>query len=206
MKSPLIHLIGALVLCTVSFVGYGVWYATIADKSAAVADLENQITIKTDTASRIASTRAALAEISGDEATVRSYFIPETGIVAFIDSLQSQGQAHGAAVSVLSVSSGDTPAHPTFIFAITIKGSFNSVMNTVGAIEYLPYALSISSLSLGQDSKNSWHAALNLLVSSVPLGAAANTPYATPSVSVPIPVTTPSSATSSAASIRARTL
>ncbi len=204
MKSPLIHLIGALVLCAVSFIGYGIWYAAIAEKSAAVADLENQINIKTDTASRIASARTALAEISGDEAAVRSYFIPETGIVAFIDSLQSQGRAHGAAVSVLSVSSGGTSAHPTFIFAITVKGSFNSVMNTVGAIEYLPYALSISSLSLGQDGKNSWHAAINLLVSSVPLSTSANTPYAAPSVSVP--VTTPSSAASSAGSIRPRAL
>ena len=200
MKSPLIHLIGALVLCALSFLGYGVWYAIIADKSAAVADLENQINIKTDTASRIASARAALAEISGDEAAVRSYFVPETGVVAFIDSLESQGRVQNAAVSVLSVSSDGTSAHPTFLFAITIKGSFNSVMNTVGAIEYLPYALSISSFSLGQDGKNSWHAALNLLVSSVPLSAATSTPYAAPHV--PVPAT----ASSSAASIRPRAL
>ena len=204
MKSPFIHLIAALIFCAISFVGYGVWYAAIAAKSAAVADLENQINVKTDTASRIASARAALAEISGDEAAVRSYFIPETGIVAFIDSLQSQGRAHGAVVSVLSVSSGGTSPHPTFIFAITIKGSFNSVMNTVGAIEYLPYALSISSLSLGQDGKNSWHAALNLLISSVPLSAAANAPYVAPGASVP--VTTSSSTTSSAGFIRPRAL
>ena len=205
MRSPLVHLIAALILCTISFVGYGVWYAAIAEKSAAVADLENRINIKTDTASRIASARAALAEISGDEAAVRSYFIPETGIVAFIDSLQSHGRAHGAAVSVLSVSSGGTSAHPTFIFAITIKGSFNSVMNTVGAIEYLPYALSVSSLSLGQDGKNSWHAALNLLVSSVPLSAAANTPYVAPGTSS-VPMATSSPATPSAGSIRPRAL
>lgn len=197
MKSPLIHLVGALVLCALSFLGYGVWYAIIADKSAAVADLENQINIKTDTAGRIASARAALAEISGDEAAVRSYFVPETGVVAFIDSIESQGRAQNATVSVLSVSSGGTSAHPTFIFAITVKGSFNSVMNTVGAIEYLPYALSISSFSLGQDGKNSWHSALNLLVSSVPLSAATSTSYEAPHVPVP------AAASSSAASIRA---
>ncbi len=205
MKSPSIHLIAALALCAVSFIGYGIWYGAIADKSAAVADLENQIKIKTDTASRIASARVALAEISGDEAAVRSYFVPETGVVAFIDNLQSRGRAQNAAVSVLSVSSSGTPAHPTFIFAITVKGSFNSVMNTVGAIEYLPYALSISSLSLVQDGKNSWNAALNLLVSSVPLATTTGASYGTPSVPAPVSTTSPSSTTPTA-SIRPRAL
>lgn len=176
MKSPLLHLIFASLACALMLVGYGVWYAAVEAKSVAVANLENQISTKTETESRITSTRASLAEIAGDEATLQSYFVPETGVVAFIDHLDTQGKTLGATVSVLSVATSDAGARPELTLTLTVKGTFDAVMRTIGAIEYAPYDLSISRLSLQQNAKNKWHADLNLHVGSVSANVVASTP------------------------------
>lgn len=190
MKPPLTHLFGALVLCVVSLIGYGVWYAALAAESASVADMQSKIDAKTATADRAAAVRASLAEISGDEAAVQGYFVPETGIVAFIDSLEAYGRSQKAAVNVLSVSSNTALAHPAFVLALTVQGPFDAVMRTVGSMEYAPYDLSLTGLSLGKDAKNSWHANLTILVGSS-LTAATSTQSAP--TSAPVPATASSS-------------
>lgn len=167
MKSYFLHLGITLIIGIVVLIGYGFWYAAISQKSSVVAGLQDQISTKTETMKRIASARAALAEISGAQATLRNYFVPETGVVSFIDGLEVHGKSLGTTLSVLSVSSGDTNQQPTLTFALTIKGTFDAVMRTVGVIEYAPYDLSISQFSLVQDGKNNWHADLNLLVGSL---------------------------------------
>ena len=43
MRSPLFHLVFALSVCIAVIAGFGFWYATLKDKSVAVADLERQI-------------------------------------------------------------------------------------------------------------------------------------------------------------------
>lgn len=167
MKSHLIHLVIVLMTGIAVLIGYGFWYATIASKSAAVANLQSQIIAKTETMSRIASARASLAEIADAEATVQSYFVPETGMVTFIDGLETQAKTQGATTSVLSVSTGVINTQPIFTLALAITGAFDAVLSTVGAIEYAPYDLSVSGLSLVQNGKNSWQANLNLTVGSI---------------------------------------
>lgn len=176
MKSSLIQFILALVVCATTIAGYWFWYATIANKSVAVADLQSQIDAKTKTANRITTTRAALAEISGDESGVQNYFVSETGVVAFINGLEDLGHSLGATVSVLSVSAGGVPIQPTFELALSVKGTFDAVVRTIGAIEYLPYDISMSTLSVGQDAKNNWSANLKLAVGSSITSATTSTP------------------------------
>lgn len=174
MKSHFFNFVAELIIMVVILVGYGFWYSAVTAKSATVAGLQNQITAKTETATRIATARAAIAEIVGDEAIVQGYFVSETGVVAFINGLEAQGQKQGTMVNVLSVSTGTKGTQPALIFSLSIKGSFDAVMRTVGAIEYMPYDLSISGLSLVQDDKNIWHADLDIRVGSVK--ATTNTP------------------------------
>ena len=98
-------------------------------------------------------------------------------MVAFINDLEARGRVQGVAVNVLSVSAGGETKQPTLTLVLTVQGTFDAVMRTVGAIEYAPYALSISGLSLGQDGKDikdSWRADLKLRVGS--LSANATTP------------------------------
>lgn len=175
MKSPLTQFIVTLIICVIVLAGYCFWYSIISAKSNSVANLQDQINTETETASRVASAHAAVAEIESDKKTVQNYFVPETGVVSFINNLETEGNSHGTIVSVLSVSTG-TGALPTLSFSITIKGTFDSVMRTVGAIEYSPYDLSISEFSINQNEKSGWQANLGLSVGSTNSATATSTP------------------------------
>ena len=186
MKSPFLHLILAASACAVVVIGYGFWYAAVDAKSVAVATLESRVAAKTATAKRVASSRASLAEVSGDEATIRNYFVPETGVVAFIDALQARGEAQGATVKILSVSStGAATPRQSLVLSLEVGGTFGAVINTVGAIEYAPYDLTIPGLSIVRD-KNEWRANLNILVGSVSTAQpATSTQTTSPTASTP---------------------
>lgn len=177
MRSARLHAVLSISAAAIALIGYGFWYAAVEAKSALVADLENQIVAKTGTANRLASSRASLTEIADDEATIRSYFVPETGVVAFIDALQARGKVQGATVSVLSVSASDKATRPLLTFSLAVTGTFDAVMRTVGAIEYAPYDLTVAGLSVGQNGKSSWRADLNIVVGSATAAESrANTP------------------------------
>ncbi|MDP2655392.1 MAG: hypothetical protein Q8P17_02455 [bacterium] len=175
MRSSIIHASTAGALCVGAIVAYGVWYAAVEDINVTVADLQSQIDAKTKTAEHVSIARAVLSEIAGDEAIVQGYFIPETDVVAFIDDLETRGRLQKTAVSVLSVAKDTINAHQALAFSISISGTFDAVMRTVGAIEYAPYDLSLSSLSLVHDDTNVWHATSKLLVGSVSAAATAST-------------------------------
>lgn len=173
MTRPLVNALCAYALCAAALAGYASLYSLIEKKSAVVARLEDQITIKTEDANRAASVRASLGDIESDETTIRSYFVPETGVVAFINELETQGTELGAAIDVLSVSMSNEDTEPTLVFAVAIEGDFDAVMRTVGVIEFAPYALSLSNLSLHQRAKGTWRANVNFLVGSTPARAPA---------------------------------
>lgn len=167
MKTPLMHLLIALSILVAVFVGQGFWYSIIAGKSSDVAALQSQINEKSEAASRVASSRAELAKIADDEIAVKSYFVSENDIVSFIDDLQERGLSQKTIVKVLSVSAGGTNARPTLSLAVTVIGAFDAVMRTVGSIEYSPYDLSISKLSVMKSDKKTWSANLELIVGSI---------------------------------------
>ena len=204
MKTNLIHLCIAITVLAAALVAYGFWYAAIAAESAAVANLESQIEAKLETASRIASARVALAEISGNEATVRSYFVSEKDVVTFIDDLEARARTQKASVTVLSVSTASENVHPVLTMTLRVAGTFEAVMRTVGLIEYAPYYLRVGSLSLGLDAKSEWHADLSIVVGSMPTSVDEGTgspasvtpasaiPVSVPSVTVPAKSVRPS--------------
>lgn len=176
MKSPLAHAVLSLFMSAAILAGYAAWYGAVSNKSLEVANLQSQITAASETMSRIASARAALAEIADDEMRVRSYFVPEAGVVAFINDLEARSLTQGSAIDVASVSTGGSTARPALVFSLTIRGTFDSVMRTVGSIEHAPYDILVSSFSIGQDTEDAWRASLGLRVGSVPVRAATSTP------------------------------
>ncbi len=184
-----LHLLSASSVCTVAVIGYGFWYAAVDAKSVAVATLESQVIAKTTTVNRVASSRASLAGIRGDEVTIWNYFVPETGVVAFIDALQVRGEARGATVDVLSVSSAGTATpEQSLVLSLSVSGTFGAVMGTVGAIEYAPYNLRISELSITK-GKDEWRASLTILVGSVSATqSATDAPAPSPAAFAPPPL------------------
>lgn len=180
MKSTLTHFLIVLVLMLSAIAAYGTFYAALSAKSSMVADLQSSIDQGTQTANHIASARAAISEIAGDEAVVRGYFISDMAAGPFFDDLQARGRAQGATVSVLSASTDTVNKYPVLTLSLTVKGAFDAVMRTIGVIEYAPYDLSVSALSVQQDDPKSWHADLKVVV-----GAASSTPGTTASVAEP---------------------
>jgi hypothetical protein len=175
MKNLAVQLTLAALACTLSLVSYAIWYSVITEKSNDVSGLERQIQAKTGASDRSNVTSDDLDLVAASEASVQSYFVPETAAATFIDGLQARGLQFAATTSILSVSAQSLANQPMLALSLTITGTFDSVMRTVGAIEYAPYAISIRSLSLGQVAKNSWQASLSILVGSR-AGAATTTP------------------------------
>ncbi len=176
MKSPLTHFLVALIIGGAALVGYGVWYAVVSAKMTEAESIQNQITAATENVNHMSSARGALTEIAGDESKIQGYFVSDTGVGAFITALESLGLSQKATVSVLSVAAGGVPAHPTLLLSLSIKGTFDAIMRTIGAIEYAPYAISIATVSVGQAATNDWHADLDIAVGSVPSVPATSTP------------------------------
>lgn len=167
MKRSSTRAIVSLAICICAIIAYGIWYSFVETKNIIVAELQNQIDIKKETAGRVSFARQALSEIAGDEAIVQSYFVPETGVVSFIDNLETLGRLQKATVDVLSVSKENAKARPTIVLTVSIKGTFDAVMRTIGSIEHSPYDVSIPSLSVGKDEKNTWYADIKMLVGSI---------------------------------------
>lgn len=167
MKRSLTSIGFALVLLAATVFGYGYGYLLVSKKSATVAGLEQTILAKTETASRVSSARTALAEISGDEAAVKAYFVSQAQVVPFIDALQSTGSDLGTKVEVLSVSQKPSSEHPALGVSLAISGSFDAVMRTAGAIEFAPFDLTVDTFGLSADAGTGlWRANVTLTIGS----------------------------------------
>lgn len=162
MKSSTTHFLLALTLFIGAVSLYSVWYAVVSEKSGEVASLESRIIASGENAGRIELARAALSEIEGDEVDMQNYFVSESSAVSFISGLEALGLANSATVTVLSVSKKAS----SLLLSLSIAGTFDAVMRTVGAIEYVPYSVSIATISVGQDAKDDWHANLSLVADS----------------------------------------
>jgi len=188
MKRAFASLLFASTLLLAALIAYGYGYYLISKKTVAVAELEQSILAKTETASRVSSARAALAEISGDEAAVQAYFVSQEQVVPFIDALQSTGASLGTKVEVLSVSQKPATDHPALGVTLAITGPFDGVFRTAGAIEFAPYDVTVDTFGLSQDAGGtSWRANVTLTVGStlstksgVSPATGTTTPTATP--------------------------
>jgi hypothetical protein len=176
MRSPLPHILIALLLCAGAGGGYILWYHALQEKSASVADLDSQIASDTETKQRVAKVREALAEVASYEAGIQNYFVPETSVVSFITLLETKIKDARATSKVTSVSKAGTATEPALAITMTVAGDFEPVVNTVGAIEFAPYALAVTSFSLrrvdsdsSEKGEHSWIADLTLLVGSSPV-------------------------------------
>jgi hypothetical protein len=148
---------------------YAFWYAAVRDLSAQTASLAAQVGEKQADAARAASARRALSSIRGDEAALAAHFVAPGGIVDYLGELERAGASYGAAVSVGSVSAEQGGGHPHLALTLAVKGSFESVLRTLGAIEYGPVDVRVSNLTLtevpgGEGQASSWTAAATMAV------------------------------------------
>jgi hypothetical protein len=155
--------------------GYALWLATLYG----VRDSGSELLAEVDRVERedamIANAKGIAASLSTDEALVAEYFLDESELVPFLERIERSGQAFGSTVRVASVATGSGVDAGRVVLAVAIDGSFASVMQTLGTLEYGPLDIRTNSLSLAAsgEEEGGWSAAATL---SVGLRTASNTP------------------------------
>lgn len=165
MKSTYTTLVVVSILALGVFVASVAWYRHITYLNAELAQIEGELAARGGDAPQSRTARERLAQ---DQALVEEYLVFGDKVPAFINDLEARGEALGATVTTASVGKSGTGLEEKLLLSQTIKGSFATVLQTVGAIEYAPYALTITSLALVKDIDGGWHADLKLVVASPP--------------------------------------
>lgn len=150
MNTSLIQLIVAALLTLGAAGAYAGGYWLVEHARAEAVTLAGQIAEKEAQSARSSSARTALAELSDKEAFVAAHLVATTDIVSFLERLEAAGKEFGATVSVASVQ--DSSAKDgTIVLSLSIEGSFDAVMRTLGAIEHGPFANAAKSVTLNSD-------------------------------------------------------
>ncbi len=97
---------------------------------------------------RVAAAKEALPALATDETAINQYFIKADDIVPFLETLQRTGTRQGAEVEVLAVSADQGGSQHRLSLSLRIVGTFDAVMRTVGSIEYGPYDIALSNVTL----------------------------------------------------------
>jgi hypothetical protein len=163
IRSPYIYFLGSLMLILGVGTAYGFWYHTVIHESARLAVLTERVDARGNNTQQSIASKAALHALFSNEEAIAGYFLSADDVVSFLERLEKIGQSLGSTVSVASVSNtpavaADGSALPDrLVLSLTIKGSFEGVMKTVGAIEYGPYDISITNLTLGSSFDEKKH-------------------------------------------------
>ncbi len=162
-NNSLISLAATTLLLVVSGGLYGFGYYVLTSSTAKSANLQTQIDAKTVELDRATRAHVELTTLTADEDALNQYSIQKSDVVPFLETLQSTGKPLGSVVKVLSVGDQNTDGHSRILLSLSISGSFDSVMRTLGAIEYGPYDGVVSSVALDTaklPTGNVWTAAV----------------------------------------------
>ena len=157
-RTPLIHLVLALILCIALAGAYAFWFIAVGRADVQSKELVTQIREKEAQRERTAEARAALTELASEEAFVRARFVQKEDIVSFLEELEDAGVPFGAQVAVASVTDGTATSEGRIVVALSIEGSFEAVMHTLGVIEHGPYAIATQNLTLNSTGEGTWTA------------------------------------------------
>ncbi len=199
-NKSMIRLLGAIVLLVLVLVGYGFWYAAVSRESEQAGVLEAKIAEQNDIAAKSVQAKTELTLLTTQGATIDQYFVQTNDLVPFLEQIQSLGKFLGTSVQVASVSAVPGSPYGHLNLSLSISGSFDSVVRTVGALEYQPYGVSINTLTLSTSANPNasattspqWNATTMLTIGAQ---TGSTSSAATTTTSAPIPTTTTSSTT-----------
>ncbi len=113
--------------------------------------LISDIAAKRLEAMRVAAAKEALPALAADEAAITQFFVKADDIVPFLEKLQTIGTVHGANVEVLSVGAESGKGNHRISISLKITGSFDAVMRTLGTIEYSPFDIALTNVTLDSE-------------------------------------------------------
>ncbi|MGE5540868.1 MAG: hypothetical protein ACM3TU_01110 [Bacillota bacterium] len=155
---------------------YGFGYYTLVNWKERAASLATDAATKAENIDRITKAHAALSSLASDEATLDTYSVGKEDVAPFLETLQQSGRSQGAHVDIVSVTdqADKKTGHNRIGITLSIRGSFDAVMRTLGAIEYAPYDGVVTNLTLGTGVEDA---------SSTPAGWKATATYSVSAVS-----------------------
>lgn len=129
--------------------------------------LEQEVVVKQGEVLRVASAKAALPVLARSEEKLHAYRTRSSDIVPLLERLEKQGRTEGAVVEVLSVSPEQAGTQGRIAISLTVRGTFDAVMRTVGSIEYGPYDIIVKTAALDnpagtEEKTGAWTAAIAL--------------------------------------------
>ncbi len=93
---------------------------------------------------------------SEEHADVSTYQVTEEQVPAFLADIEGRGRSVGAQITVASVEP-EKSNNGKLRVTLSISGNFPAVMQTLGLIEYAPYGISTSAVTLSK-SGTQWQA------------------------------------------------
>lgn len=162
MRSSFIPLGIALLLVLSAGIGYALWHKTVVEASERAAELAGTVEVRSGALAETASARTQLAALTGDEAFVSALFLSVADLVPFLENLEAAGTTFDSAVSVVSVSDGESADRIRIAFSIA--GTFDAVMRTLGSIENKPYASAIENVTIDTAGEGTWTATVTLIL------------------------------------------
>jgi hypothetical protein len=146
-RRALIQLLCALLLLLALGGAYAAWYAEVGKMSGRAAALARDLSVKGSETAQLADARDALERLAADEGAMRAYRVAESDIVSFLSALETTGTSLGSDVEVVSVSA-EPGENPAIQLSLSIRGSFDAVLRTLGAIEHGPYDSRVEQVTL----------------------------------------------------------
>jgi hypothetical protein len=150
MKQRALIALGVSFLILAGAVGaYAFWYLMVSGASTKVAELQQTLALRGNESAQILSARRTLAALQAEDIIFERYFVNEDDIVPFLEVLESAGEGLETTVEVVSVSKEGGPQGARLSVAVSVEGTFNGVMKTLGVIEHGPYDITTTGLTLG---------------------------------------------------------
>jgi hypothetical protein len=171
MNRPVVILGISIAVLVAAVIGYALWYRVVAGAGDRDAQIAAAIQSGSDASARAAAASRTLDQLGPSAAALNARFVGTNDIVPFLEKLQEAGAGVGAEVKVGSVAENDSP-RPHLELAMTVTGSFDAVMRTLGLIENGPYDITTTNASLVAGSADSgaaaWIATANLSIGTKP--------------------------------------
>jgi hypothetical protein len=168
-RKSLSFFILVLFFFVVSLVAYGVWYNLVTSMGSRVSELASQIDARSDQSAQMLSAQKTLAALGLEDIVFERYFVSQDDVVPFLARLEATGRSLGSTVEVVSVSPEPMKGDPRLTVNLSLEGTFESVLRTLGAIEHGPYDIASTNFSLEKrvsGESSLWSATVTLSVGS----------------------------------------
>lgn len=167
-RTPFIHFIVAIVVVAAALGASAFADYRLLVRMGERERLEASIAEKRSAQSRSVDAAQLLRESAETREAVRGYFVSPSDAVGFLEGLENAAKTLGARATVVSIDNVSGP-RPSMTIALEVTGSFSSIMRTLGALEYGPRDIQVTSLSIGSAAgeEGGWTAAIGLSVGAI---------------------------------------